>query len=195
MLRAQVLALHCLASQLVAAPPTKARRSRRPKKQAPGHVQAASSDLPTLPEREREAAPPTKARRPRRPKKQAPGHVQTASSDLLTLPEREREAAERLRGKTPTLEEAIRAHLDGTEPVLRRDLRVLVARDRVDGELHEVRVAQLAAFREELTLACDSLALSRAEADCVSSVFVKAAAHRVDPMKHERRAVEVLSAC
>jgi len=140
-------------------------------------------------------APPSRARRSRRPRERAPGHVKAASSDLLTLPEREREADERLEGKVPTLEEAIRAHLGGAGPVLRRDLRVLVARDRVDGELREARVAQLAAFRKEMALACDSLALSKAERECVSSAFLKAGAHRVDPMWHERRAVRVLSGC
>lgn len=158
MLHAEVLALRCFASQFVAAPPVNAGRARRPRERAPGHVKAASSDL-------------------------------------LTLPEREREADERLEGKVPSLEEAIGAHLGGAGPVLRRDLRVLVARDRVDGDLREARVAQLAAFRKEVAVACESLALSKAETECISSAFLKAGAHRVDPMKHERRAIRVLSGC
>jgi len=88
---------------------------------------------------------PANAGRARRPRERAPGHVKAASSDLLTLPEREREADERLEGKVPSLEEAVGAHLGGAGLVLRRDLRVLIARDRVDGELRggcRLRVAR-----------------------------------------------------
>ena len=110
-------------------------------------------------------------------------------SDKLLQAEREALAAGVL-SPTATLDDAIRLHLLEKDRAVRRHIRVEMAHRFISGNGASGSSGQRDAFRTLIDSACIRLALSPADRADTRSAFFKAAAHRVEPLRHERLAVQ-----
>ena len=71
------------------------------------------------------------------------------------------------------------------------DIRVAVARHYITADSDAGRQKQLAAFRTLIDETCATLRFNRRQAALITSAFLKAAAHRVSPLCHERKEVQM----
>ena len=106
------------------------------------------------------------------------------------LADREAKAA-RAVPVAPPLREAVCQHLTTDSKDRRLDIRVAVAHEYITADSIAGRQKQLEAFRTLIDETCATLRFDRRQAALITSAFVKAAAHRVSPLCHERKEVQM----
>ena len=112
-------------------------------------------------------------------------------SDGFSLAQREEVAASvRVLSPTATLDEAICRHVLAKDKGVRRHIRVEMARRYISGNDPGERRIQRDIFRFLIDVACNRLDLLPVERANIRSAFLKAAAHRVEPFRHERIVVQ-----
>ena len=132
---------------------------------------------------------PRRRRRRHRPARSRCSVKPWPLSDKLVLADREAVAAGLL-SPTATLDGAIWVHLLVKDRELRRHIRVEMARRFISGNDVCERSAQRDVFCTLIDFACFRLGLSSADREDTRSAFCKAAAHRVEPLRHERLEVQ-----
>ena len=113
-----------------------------------------------------------------------------AQSDGLVLAEREASAKTAIDDGL-NLKEAVSRHLHSVDKAARRDIRVAAAAHYITADACEGRQSQLAAFRALIAETCATLQLNNTDTGRVKSAFIKAAWHRVTPILHECKEVQL----